>query len=55
MYICPTPVIVDGNHRFLAAMWLQDQGKMEKVHCLNGGRTDLLNYLMGNTEEQPLE
>ena len=54
-YICPIPVIVDGNHRFMAAMWLHDQGKMEKVHCMYGGRTDLLDYLTGNTEEQPLE
>ena len=55
MHICPIPVIVDGNHRFVAAMWLHDQGKMEKVHCMYGGRTDLLDYLMGNTDEQPLE
>ena len=46
---------VDGNYRFMAAMWLHDQGKMEKVHCMYGGRTDLLDYLTGNTEEQPLE
>ena len=55
LMICPIPVIVDGNHRFMAAMWLHDQGKMEKVHCMYGGRTDLLDYLTGNTEEQPLE
>ena len=54
-YICPTPVIIDGNHRFMAAMWLQDQGKIDKVHCLYGGRSDLLDYLKGKIDECPDE
>lgn len=55
MHICPIPVIVDGNHRMLAAMWLYDQGKMDKVHCRYGGRTDLLDWLTGDSDIQPLE
>ena len=35
-------------------MWLHDQGEMEKVYCVYGGRTDLLDYLVEKTEEQPL-
>lgn len=30
-YICPIPIIIDGNHRLMAAMWLHDQGEMKKV------------------------
>lgn len=54
-YICTIPVILDGNHRFMAAMWLHDQGEMDKVHCLYGGRTDLLNYLTGEVDICPCE
>lgn len=54
-YISPIPVIVDGNHRFVAAMWLHDQGKMDRVHCQYGGRQDLLNYLTGDSDELPEE
>ncbi len=54
-YILPAPTIIDGNHRFMAAMWLNDQGKMDKVHCMYGGRMDLLDYLTGKTNECPDE
>lgn len=54
-YILPAPTIIDGNHRFMAAMWLNDQGKMDKVHCMYGGRMDLLDYLTGKTNECPEE
>lgn len=54
-YICPVPTIIDGNHRFMAAMWLQDQGKKDKVHCRYGGRIDLLDYLTGKTDVCPDE
>ncbi len=54
-YIFPIPVIEDGNHRILAAMWLNEHGKMEKVHCLYGGRLDLLDYLTGKIDECPDE
>lgn len=39
----------------MAAMWLHDQGKMEKVHCMYGGRMDLLDYLVGKTDVCPDE
>lgn len=48
--VYPTPIIIDGNHRFLAAMWLNDQGKMQKVHCEYSGRIDLLDYLTGGNK-----
>lgn len=51
--ILPIPLITDGNHRFLAAIWLHSQGKMEKVHCRYGGRTDLLDYLTGSSDYCP--
>lgn len=54
-YICPIPVIIDGNHRFIAAMWLHKKGKMDKVYCQYGGRTDLLDYLTGDSDELPTE
>ena len=53
--IYPEPIIVDGNHRFMAAMWLHDHGKMEKVHCRYGGREDILNYLTGKSDEYLME
>ncbi|WP_097005313.1 hypothetical protein [Lacrimispora amygdalina] len=55
MTICPIPFIEDGNHRFMAAMWLNDKGKMDRVHCVYGGRMDLLDYLTGKTDELPLK
>lgn len=45
----------DGNHRFVAAMWLKGKGEMDRVHCLYSGRKDLLDYLTGETDELPLE
>lgn len=46
-YILPKPVIVDGWHRYAAARWLYDQGKLTKIHCRYGGRVDVLEYLQG--------
>lgn len=54
-YIFPAPTIIDGNHRFMAAMWLNDQGKMNKIHCIYGGRLDLLDYLTGKSDKCPDE
>ena len=54
-YILPQPVIVDGWHRYAAARWLFDQGKLDKIHCRYGGRLDVLEYLKGNTDKYPSE
>lgn len=54
-YICPIPVIVDGNHRLLAAIWLNIRGEMDVVHCRYGGRDDLREYLTGASDTLPLE
>lgn len=54
-YILPQPVIVDGWHRYAAARWLFDQGKLVTIHCRYGGRMDILEYLKGDLEERPYE
>ena len=54
-YILPQPVIVDGWHRYAAARWLFDQGKLFEIHCRYGGRMDVLDYLQGKTEELQLD
>ena len=54
-YILPQPVIVDGWHRYAAARWLFDQGKLDKIHCRYGGRLDVLEYLKGNLDKYPSE
>lgn len=54
-YIYPYPFIIDGNHRFYAAMWLHDRGEMDKIHCLYGGRQDVLDYLTGKSDICPEE
>lgn len=53
MEIFPIPIIDDGNHRFLAAMYLHKKELMDKIHCMYGGRQDLLAYLSGKTDEYP--
>lgn len=50
-YILPQPVITDGGHRYAAARWLYNQGKLDKIHCRYGGRVDILMYLKGQTDE----
>lgn len=49
-FILPQPIIVDGWHRYAAARWLYDQGKLTKLHCKYGGRIDILEYLQGKTD-----
>ena len=51
MEILPIPVIVDGHHRFAAARWLYDQGKLKEIHCMYGGRVDVLEYLQGKRKK----
>lgn len=46
-FILPQPFIVDVWHRYVAARWLYDQGKLTKIHCMYGGRVDILEYLQG--------
>lgn len=54
-YILPQSVIVDGWHRYAAARWLFDQGKLCEIHCIYGGRMDVLQYLQGTINEYPNE
>lgn len=49
--ILPIPVIVDGNHRLMAAIYLG----MSYVECGYGGREDLLYYLTDETDILPVE
>lgn len=53
--IYPEPIIIDGNHRFLAAQYLYSKGLLEKVHCRYGGREDLRKYLVGESNFCPTE
>lgn len=54
-YVLPIPIIADGNHRMFAAIWLFKNGKLNKCHCLYGGRMDLLAYLKKENDERPLD
>lgn len=49
--ILPIPVITDGLHRFIAAQYLYDCGKLTTIHCLYSGLDDVLDYLKGNIHE----
>ena len=49
--ILPQAVIVDEWHRYAAAIWLFDQGKLTQIHCRYGGRLDVLEYLQGMRDE----
>ena len=51
----PLIYIMDGSHRFVAALWLQDQGKLDKIPCMYEGDMDLLDYLTGETDVYPDE
>lgn len=50
-FILPQPIIVDGWHRYAAARWLYDKGKLTEIHCRYGGRADVLEYLQGKTDD----
>lgn len=52
-FVLPTPIIIDGYHRFLAAMWLYSHDKIKEIYCLYNGRSDILDYLNGKTNKMP--
>lgn len=54
-FLLPSTTINDGWHRYAAARWLYDQGKIATVHCMYGGREDILNYLKGTADEYLME
>ena len=49
--ILPIPVIIDGLHRFIAAKYLYDRGKLTTIHCIYIGQDDVLNWLKGDIHE----
>lgn len=49
--ILPEATIVDGWHRLFAAIFL----KLRVIEARYGGREDILNYLMGFTDEEIIE
>lgn len=53
--ILPQPIIVDGWHRYAAARWLYKKQRLTKIHCLYGGRMDILEYLQGKTDNYDYE
>lgn len=50
----PVPVIVDGHHRFLAAVWLYKEGRMTSISSHYSGYVDLFNYLSGISDIKPV-
>lgn len=52
-YILPQPIIVDGHHRFMAAVWLFYHKQLSEIECIYSGRLDLLNYLKGLSDVRP--
>lgn len=49
--ILAQPLIIDGWHRWAAAVWLYNKNEMEHIGCKYGGRMDVLEYLKGETDE----
>lgn len=54
-FLLPTPMIIEGNHRFLAARWLftYDEDKIKEIYCSYKGRKDVLEYLTGKSNKIP--
>jgi hypothetical protein len=50
-YIYPLPLVVDGNHRFIACLLTQ----RKTISASYGGRVDLLHYLEGKRKTCPEE
>jgi hypothetical protein len=50
-YIMPYPVILDGNHRFMAHVWK----KLKVIPATYGGRVDILEYLTGKSDVRPVD
>jgi hypothetical protein len=48
--ILPIPIITDGNHRYMASLYLNKK----YIECFYAGRLDVLNYLKGNIENPPM-
>lgn len=49
-YIAPVVALIDGWHRLFAAIVLQ----LETINVKYGGREDLLSYLRGEIDEEPI-
>lgn len=47
--ILPLPIIIDGRHRYLAALLRRDK----TIQCTYSGREDLLRYLTGESNIPP--
>lgn len=52
-YCFPTPLIVEGYHRFFAAVWLHMNNKLTEVYCFYKGRSDIFFYLNGRDSKKP--
>lgn len=49
----PTALIIEGYHRFFAAMWLYKNNKITEVYCSYKGRDDIFYYLNGKDNKKP--
>ena len=45
------PFIVDGWHRWAAAIWLYNKNTFKQISCKYGGRLDVLEYLKDEIDE----
>lgn len=47
------PIIMDGHHRFIAAVYRCFCGEEDEIQCDYHGRKDIFDYLVGNTKHKP--
>lgn len=47
------PIIIDGNHRFIASVWICRCGEEDEIQCEYNGRSDIYDYLTRKTNEKP--
>lgn len=52
-YCFPTSLIIEGYHRFFAAVWLNMNNKLTEVYCSYKGRDDVFFYLNGKDNKKP--
>lgn len=51
--VFPTPLIIEGYHRFFASVWLHMNNKLSEIYCSYKGRDDIFYYLNGRDNKKP--
>ena len=52
-FVPTVPIIMDGYHRFIAAVYRCFCGEEDEIQCDYHGRKDIFDYLVGNTKHKP--